>query len=131
MPSGTFFLYLGDRRPRITSDLQPQTSHYARFSAAECEKNNCAKHSANLLLRIICRLSQRLLNNASPSLHGPNPVFCAANQPVLRELWGLMLQKKGVLDSKPPILHKPCPLWARRVTEGLGNLASLALPKQG
>ena len=38
VPSGTFFLCLGDWRPRKTSELQPKTSHYARFWAQNAGK---------------------------------------------------------------------------------------------
>ena len=31
VPSITTFLYLGDLRPRKTSELEPKTSHYERF----------------------------------------------------------------------------------------------------
>ena len=67
-PSGTFFLCLGDRRPRKASELQPKTSHFARFWAQNARKTiarNIPESVANLFLCIICRLSQRLLNNAS------------------------------------------------------------------
>ena len=57
----------GDWRPRRTSALQPKILHYARFCAQNARKTiarNILESVANLFLCIICRLSQRLSNNA-------------------------------------------------------------------
>ena len=94
MPSGTFFLCLGDRRPRKPSSLDPKASHYARFWVQTVRKKTIARHIlesvANLFLRILLVAPYCAI-----------PRYYLSDTPLLRAM-GFLVSQHGQLGAIPP-----------------------------